>query len=107
MSDTEEEFFDSEWGYTGFHETYRTKKEPTEEEVKKAEQERKLSEELAEKLESDKRRKGRQEYENKLLISVTKNPQPKMTYYDLALLYPKEYKKLLEQSKDVDHGNGD
>lgn len=105
MSDTEEEFFDSEWGYTQFHSSYNTKKPEDDEEAKKKEElEKKLADEAAEKFEASKRRQSRQEYEAALMKAVSVSPKPRMTYYDLSLLHPKEYKKAMEQ---ITHGNGD
>ena len=105
MSDTEEEFFDSEWGYTQFHSAYNAKKpEDDEEAKKKAELEKKLAEEAAEKFAASKRRQSRLEYEAALMKAVSVSPRPKMTYYDLMILYPKDYKKAMEQ---ITHGNGD
>lgn len=105
MSDTEEEFFDSEWGYTQFHNAYNTKKPEDDEEAKKKEElGKKLADEAAEKFAESKRRQSRQEYEAALMKAVSTNPKPQMTYYDLMILRPKEYKKLVEQ---ITHGNGD
>lgn len=105
MSDVEEEFFDSEWGYTKFHNAFSTKQANEDEETKKKEElERKMTDEAAEKFEANKRRQSRLEYEVALMKAVSTSPRPKMTYYDLSLLHPKEYRKAVEQ---ITHGNGD
>lgn len=99
MSDVEEEFFDSEWGYNySSAGLYTPPKEDDKEAEAKAIEELELKK-AQEKIDKEKRKQDRVLYENKLLIAVSKTPEPQMTEYEIMILFPKEYQKYKNNQK--------
>ena len=98
MSDTDDDFYDSLWTYGDTPSNYVPKQgdiegpNQEEEDEKKKKEEEELAK-VQERLQEERKKYDRMMYDRNLMKSVSKNPEPKLTEYEIMLIYPKEYQK--------------